>query len=116
MEEEEWLENEWKLSALYAKHFYDFVLKGGLIENSLGLGVDYHFMKKRMKLGVEIFDFDLENTQLRAFLRLNLFDSIYLVGGGNHLLNYKSKASVFFGAGLFFSNDDIKALISRVSF
>lgn len=116
VEEEEWMQNRWKLSALYAKHFHDFVLKGGLIENSLGLGLDYHFLKKRMKMGIEIFDFDLKSTQLRAFLRLNLFDSIYLIGGGNHILNYDNKASVFFGAGLFFTNDDIKTLISKISF
>ena len=41
--------NKTKFTALFAKNFYDFTLKAGLIENSGGFGFDYHFLNKKLK-------------------------------------------------------------------
>jgi phospholipid/cholesterol/gamma-HCH transport system substrate-binding protein len=108
--------NSFKLTALFAKNFWDFTLKGGLIENFGGVGVDYHILGSRnLLLSSEFFNFN--EMQIRAFLRYNFFKGVYVVGGGDNLLSKDGgKASAFIGAGLFITNDDLKMLASKVSF
>lgn len=104
--------NKVKFNALFAKNFYDFTVKGGIIENTGGLGVDYFLHKRDVRLSIEMFDFD--ETVLRAYIRYNLFKGFYFIGGGDHLAD--SWRSGFIGAGLFITNDDLKFLASKVSF
>src|SRR5690606_21235220 len=51
-------ENKIKFTALFAKNFYDFTVKGGLIESAGGIGVDYYMHRRDLRLSVEAFDFD----------------------------------------------------------
>jgi phospholipid/cholesterol/gamma-HCH transport system substrate-binding protein len=107
--------NKLKLTALFAKNFWDLTIKGGLIENSGGVGLDYHLLNRRLRFSVEFFDF--EEAQLRAFARYNFFKGAYVVAGGDNLLgNDDEDASAFIGAGIFITNDDLKMLASKVSF
>lgn len=104
-----------KLSILFAKNFYDFTLKGGIIENSGGFGVDYYWFNRKLRLSAEFFE--LDDMYIRAFLRYNVFKGIYLIGGGDNLLAADDKEySSFIGAGIFITNDDLKLLASKVSF
>jgi phospholipid/cholesterol/gamma-HCH transport system substrate-binding protein len=104
-----------KFSALFAKNFYDFTIKGGLIENSGGVGIDYHLLDQKFRLSAEFFNF--QDLYIRAFVRYNLFKGFYMVAGGDNLARSgDDKASAFFGAGLFITNDDLKTLASKVSF
>lgn len=105
--------NRVKWTALFAKNFYDFTVKGGLFESSGGIGVDYFFMKRDFRLSVEAFDFD--DMIVRAFLRYNIFRGFYLVGGGDNLTDRQLRSG-FVGAGIFITNDDLKFLASRVNF
>lgn len=107
-------ENRLKFTALFAKNFYDFTLKGGIIENSGGLGAEYNLFRRRLKLSVEAFDFSQLN--LRASARYNIFHGIYLMGGGEDLASKTGRASAFFGGGLFLTNDDLKLLLTRMPF
>ena len=104
--------NKVKFNALFAKNFYDFTVKGGLIENTGGIAIDYYLYRRDLKLSVEAFDFD--QAVLRAYVRYNVFKGLYLLGGGDHLGD--SMRSGFIGAGLFITNDDLKFLASKVSF
>ncbi len=107
--------NKLKLTALFAKNFWDLTVKGGIIENSGGVGFDYHLFDKRLRLSAEFFNF--EDLQVRAFARYNFFKGVYMVAGGDNLLGAESeKSSAFIGAGLFITNDDLKLLASKVSF
>lgn len=104
--------DEIKFNALFAKNFYNFTVKGGLMENSGGIGFDYYLLNRDLRFSVEAFDFD--DVVVRAYLRYNLFKGLFLVGGGDHLAdNFKS---AFVGAGLFITNDDIKFLANKVNF
>jgi len=48
---------------------------------------------------------------------LDVLKGIYLIAGGDNIAGADNKeASAFFGAGLFITNDDLKTLVSRVSF
>jgi phospholipid/cholesterol/gamma-HCH transport system substrate-binding protein len=107
--------NKLKITALFAKNFWDFTLKGGLIENSGGVGVDYHLMDRKLRLSAEFYDF--KEAQIRAFARYNFFKGIYLIAGGDNLLgNGDEEASAFFGGGIFITTDDLKLLASKMAF
>jgi phospholipid/cholesterol/gamma-HCH transport system substrate-binding protein len=105
--------NEIKFTILFAKNFYDFTLKGGLIENAGGFGVDYHMLENRLTLSVEAFNF--QSLYLRAFAKYQLFKGIYALAGGDNLANSdQTTANWFVGAGLFITNDDLKTLAGRI--
>ncbi len=104
--------NKVKFNALFAKNFYDFTVKGGLIENSGGVAVDYYLYKRDLRVSLEAFDF--EEMILRAYVRYNVFKGFYFIAGGDHLSD--SWSSGFIGAGLFITNDDLKFLASKVNF
>lgn len=107
--------NKLKLTALFAKNFWDFTVKGGLIENSGGFGVDYHLLGRKLRLSVEFFDF--EDAQLRAFAKYSFFKGVYLVAGGDNLLSAGDEdSSAFIGGGIFITTDDLKLLASKVAF
>lgn len=104
--------NQIKISALFAKNFYDFTLKGGIIENTGGIGADYHLLDRKLKFSMEFFNFSHAN--LRIFARYNFFKGIYATGGVDNVLNTDNQFSTFIGAGLFITNDDLKVLASRL--
>jgi phospholipid/cholesterol/gamma-HCH transport system substrate-binding protein len=107
-------ESRIKLNALFAKNFYDFTVKGGVIENTGGFGLDYYTLRRKLKLTLEAFDFT--HVNLRASARVNLYSGFYLTAGGEDLLSKVDRASGFVGAGLFLTNDDLKLLVSRLPF
>lgn len=107
--------NKLKITAIFAKNFWDLTIKGGIIENSGGLGVDYYFMNRQLRFSAEFFNF--EEMQIRAFVRYNFFKGAYVIAGGDNMLgNDDEEASPFIGAGLFITNDDLKLLASKFSF
>lgn len=107
--------NRVKFTALFAKNFYDFTVKGGLIENSGGVGVDYHLFNRKLQLSAEFFNFS--DLYIRAFARYNFMKGVYVIAGGDNLVESKNDvASGFIGAGIFITNDDLKMLASKVSF
>ncbi|MCB0377038.1 MAG: MCE family protein [Bdellovibrionales bacterium] len=105
-----------RLTALFGKKFYNFTVKGGMIENRGGLGLEYNFYRNRFRLSVDAFDFN--ETNLRGYLRYSFFKGLYVVGGQQYIFTSdgNDNASTFFGAGLFLTNDDIKVLLSRINF
>lgn len=103
-----------KFTILYGKNFFDWTLRGGVIENTGGVGLDYNLLHQKLKASVEAYDF--EKLQLRATLNYKLLYGFYLTGGYNDILNKQDTQSLFLGAGLFLTNDDLKLLLSRSPF
>lgn len=103
-----------KLTLLYAKNFFDFTIRGGLIENTGGVGFDYSFYKKKLVLSLDAFNF--QKVNFRPMIKYNLFHGLYLVGGVNDLLDRQDQRSGYLGAGLFLTNDDLKLLLARSPF
>lgn len=103
-----------KLTALYAKNFWNFTIRGGLIENTGGLGFDYHLLRKKLTLSIDAFDF--QNLNLRTNVQYNLYHGVYLRGGVQDMLDKSEQQSAYLGAGLFITNDDLKLLLSKSSF
>ena len=106
--------NSLKFTAVFAKNFYDFTVKGGMIENSGGFGVDYHMFHNQLTLSTEFFNFT--SVYIRAFAKYQPFKGFYILGGGDNLANSDaSTANWFVGGGIFITNDDLKALAARIS-
>ncbi len=104
-----------RLTALFGKKFYNWTIKGGMMESRGGLGIEYNFYRNRMRFSFDAFDFDTPNV--RAYLRYTFFKGRYVVGGQQYIFaNGNDNASSFIGAGLFLTNDDIKTLLSRINF
>lgn len=104
--------NAIKFTALFAKHFYNLTLKGGLIQSSGGFGVDYHFYREKLSLSAEMFDFGDPN--LRMFATWRPIKGFYLVGGGDSILQREERDfNPFIGGGLTVTNDDINIFAAQ---
>lgn len=103
-----------RFNALFGKNFWNLTLKGGIIENSGGFGVEYALLRKRLKLGVDFYDFS--GLQVRASARYNIWSGFYLTAGGEDLLNKLGRSGLFVGGGLYLTNDDLKLLLTRLPF
>jgi phospholipid/cholesterol/gamma-HCH transport system substrate-binding protein len=110
--EEKRFEDQVTFNVEFAKNFYDWTLRGGIIESSGGFGIDYHGLSKRLKLSVEAFDFT--ELYLRASATYSIFNGIYVSAGGEDLASKNGSASGFVGAGISLTNDDLKLLLSKV--
>ncbi|MEY4615414.1 MAG: hypothetical protein RJB66_374 [Pseudomonadota bacterium] len=103
-----------KLTLLFAKNFYDFTVRGGIIENSGGVGLDYRFFRNRLQFTTEAFQFTQMN--LRTSLTYHVAKGVYVTGGIFDALNKNNGYSNYIGAGLSFTNDDMKFLMTRMPF
>jgi len=108
------------VSAQFGKRYNDFLLRGGLIESTGGLGFDYFALDDNARLSFDIFDFSAkndvrgDNPHAKAMLRYTFLKHIDAYLGYDNFLN--SNADNFFvGAGVRFIDNDIKALLGSSS-
>lgn len=99
-------------SAQLAKKFYDFQIRGGIIESKGGLGLDY----APGPLGIEFSAFDFETDfnekpHLKVLGSLNVTQNFYMLGGMDDPLNPAQKTDYFFGGGFHIVDEEIKSLI-----
>ena len=114
-ERREYFRHRVRFTALFAKNFHNVTLKGGMIESTGGFGMDLHFFRRKLSLITEAYD--LSDFRGRGLLRFNVMNGFYLQAGVDDLFNDQySSANGFFGLGLLLDNDDLKALLSAVSF
>jgi phospholipid/cholesterol/gamma-HCH transport system substrate-binding protein len=99
---------------MFAKNFFDFTVRGGLIENSGGLGFDYHFFRKKLKVSLEAFNFG--NMNLRAAAQFNFYRGVYINAGYNDMMDNNEAASGFLCAGILLTNVDLKLFVSKLPF
>jgi phospholipid/cholesterol/gamma-HCH transport system substrate-binding protein len=116
-----------KISAQFAKRYYFTTLRVGLIESTGGVGADFHFFNDALTLKMDAFNFaapELRYPRLRTTLRLKPLEHLYLVGGVDDFLNAQQRdpttnrllagRDYFFGGGISFTDDDLKAILSAV--
>jgi phospholipid/cholesterol/gamma-HCH transport system substrate-binding protein len=103
-----------KITAFYAKNFFNWTLRGGIFENTGGIGVDYHMLDSKLTASFDAFDFD--KVQLRTALNYKILYGFYLTAGYNDMLNNRDAQSFYAGAGLFLTNDDLKLLLTKSPF
>jgi phospholipid/cholesterol/gamma-HCH transport system substrate-binding protein len=106
------------VNAEIARRFGPLTLRGGLLENTAGLGIDIQPLRW-LSLSGEIFDFRTgETPNLRGALTFYPFfdphsdkpwNWIYLRGGVNKILD--SRRDIFIGGGVRFADREISGLI-----
>ena len=102
-----------KFNFQIAKRYYDLVLRGGIIESTGGIGLDYYLFDDRFKLSLEAFDFNIDReAHLKSAVDFTFFKYLYLTAGFDDFLNDEGDSSFFIGAGLRFEDDDIKYLLT----
>ncbi len=111
--------NKMRVIAEMGKRYYNFVLRGGIMESTFGLGVDYYTMNDRLKLSADLFDFNHtndirdHNAQLKAQITYRFLRHFSIFGGVNEILNARSR-SFYLGGGIEFSNDDLKYFMDKI--
>ncbi len=113
-----------KISAQFAKRYYFTTLRFGLIESTGGVGADLHFLQDALTLKLDAFNFSAEELRyprLRATLRAQAFDHLFVIAGMDDILNAQQRETstnrliagrdFFFGGGIFFTDDDLKAML-----
>lgn len=101
-----------RFSAQLAKKFYDFTLRGGLIESSGGVGVDYN--RGPVGLKFSAFHFQTDEGQaphLKATGTFNVTKNLYLLGGVDDMISKQDERDWFVGAGFMMTDDDVKSLV-----
>jgi phospholipid/cholesterol/gamma-HCH transport system substrate-binding protein len=114
---EEKYENKLTFNLLFGWRFDDLVVRAGLMESTGGAGVDWYLFGNRARLTLEAYDFNRKdaNPHLKAAAFYNLYKEFYLTAGVDDFVE-KDNLSLFAGAGLFFSDDDIKNLLGFASY
>ncbi|MDR2102308.1 MAG: MlaD family protein [Treponema sp.] len=106
------------MDAEIARRFGPFTFRGGLMENTAGIGIDIQPLKW-VSLSGEIFDFRTSATpNLRGTLTLYPFfdpysdkpwNWIYIRGGINHALD--GSRDFFVGGGIRFADREVRGLV-----
>ncbi|MBM18287.1 MAG: hypothetical protein CL947_04440 [Epsilonproteobacteria bacterium] len=109
------------------KIYGNLAVRAGLFEGSFGAGVDYYIPLQEGKFSwvtsLEIFDFKgLQRLEFQKQRRphvkwLNkvfIFNNLYTTMGADDFVS--GNASLFWGFGIRFADDDIKYLISKIGF
>ncbi len=102
-----------KFSAQIAMRFRDFTARGGIIESTGGVGIDYNAFSDRLKLSLDAFDFGQKgNPHLKAGGMLYLNRFFFLTAGYDDFISKVGLQSAYVGVGLQFEDEDLKYLFS----
>ena len=110
---EEWEKNKLLFNVEIAKRYKDIVLRGGLLESTGGVGIDYFAFNDNLKLSFEAFDFDTDrDPHLKVFGEYRLFKHLYLTAGWDDFVSNEGNESPFAGFAIRFEDEDLKYLLT----
>jgi phospholipid/cholesterol/gamma-HCH transport system substrate-binding protein len=120
-------EDRYTLSLQIAKRYGPMTFRAGLIESSGGVGTDVHLLDESLQLSVSMYQFNRvgQNVWPRAkvWVNYNMFQHFFVTTGVDDFLNrwqslntvggrkFNIGTDVFFGVGVFFTDDDLKTLL-----
>ncbi len=104
-------------SLFLGKRFWDLTFRFGFIRSKGGAGLDYHLFKDKLVLSAEVFDFSRpgDRAHMRAYGTIYLYKHLLLTGGADDVLTKNGARNYFFGAGLRFNDEDLKALATTLA-
>ena len=107
--------DELSFSAQIAKRYYDFGVRGGFMESTGGIGLDYYLLDDKLTFSFDAFDFDPDrNPHLKFRADYTPIRHLYLSSGFDDFISDEGQASFFIGAGISFADEDIKTLMSSI--
>lgn len=104
------------VSAQLAKSFYNFTLRGGIIESRGGIGLDYNVGPVGVQFSA--FDFRTDSNQrphLKVSGNLNVTKNLFLVTGVDDFISRNQNPDWFFGGGLRLVDNDLRSLFGVAS-
>ncbi|MGE5189363.1 MAG: MlaD family protein [Gemmatimonadota bacterium] len=114
---EESYKNKLKFTAIVAKRYSNLTIRGGVLESTGGLGLDYGLLKDRLTIGVDAFDFSRKDAKahLKVFGNYDIVKNLYVTGGVDDILNDNKDLRTFFlGFGIKFADEDLKTVLGAV--
>lgn len=114
-----------KFTAQFAKRYYFLTLRFGITESTGGIGADMHFFNEMLAFKLDAFNFSVEELRyprLRATVRFQAFEHLFATVGVDDMLNRQLRDSltnrltsgrdVFVGGGVYFTDDDLKSVLT----
>ena len=104
-------------NAMLGKRYNNILLRGGIIESTGGVGVDYFMDKDKIKLSADVYDFNSENDYRGSNPHIDLkarylyLKHLEFIAGIDNLINSDAR-QFFLGVGVKFRDNDLKTLIS----
>lgn len=108
------------LSAQYGKRFNSLLFRGGLIESSGGLGVDYITNHDNLMFSIQAFDFNAvndvrgSNAHMELSMRYRFLKHVEVYAGWDNFLNDETQ-NVYLGVGIKFIDNNLKYLLGASS-
>lgn len=103
-----------RITAMLGKYFGNLDLAVGLIEDNGGVSAAYWFDdERRYGVKAEIYSPGRKDPMTaRIYGKAHVYSGLYVTGGVDGLRKHQGKIPYFFGAGLFFNDDDLKYLLA----
>ena len=104
------------LTAELGKRYNNLLLRGGLIESTGGVGVDYFMYNDKLRVKTDLYDFNAvndvrgDNAHLRVEARYLTLQHLNFYAGVDNILN-KDSLNLFLGVGIGFKYDDLKTIL-----
>jgi len=105
------------INAEIGKRYDNLLVRGGIIQSTGGVGMDYFLDNDKIKLSAQVYDFNSENdyrgdkphVDIKA--RYLYLKHLEFIAGVDNLINSDAR-SFFLGLGINFNDDDLKTVIS----
>ncbi len=120
-------EEDLTFSLQFAKRFGPVTFRGGMIESSGGVGADLHLLDEALQLSISMYQFTRSDQdafpRTKVWANYNFLRHLYVTTGVDDFLNrwqsgnypggrkFNIGTDVFFGVGLYFTDDDVKTLL-----
>ncbi|OIP32846.1 MAG: hypothetical protein AUK27_12290 [Deltaproteobacteria bacterium CG2_30_66_27] len=114
---EEKYDDKLKISALIARRFSGLTVKGGVIESTGGLGLDYELLKNRLTVGADAWDFSRKDLppHLKLYGSYDIVKNLFVTGGVDDVLaTERDLRTLFLGFGIKFADEDLKTVLGAV--
>jgi phospholipid/cholesterol/gamma-HCH transport system substrate-binding protein len=110
---EEWDRDGILFNAQIGKRYKDLVLRGGLLESTGGVGIDYLTLNDKLKLSFEAFGFGRDRrAHLKAGAEYQLFKHLYLSAGWDDFVSDQDNRSIYGGFAIRFEDEDLKYMLT----
>jgi len=121
-------ERQLKFSAYLAKRYGAISGRFGILENTGGFGLKLHLLNDSLILSGDIFEFAnplKPHPRIKLYADYRFLDHLFITAGADDVANPRvldsetptrvvSGKDFFFGAGFYFTDDDIKLLLSAL--
>lgn len=104
------------VNAQIGYHLGNTTVRAGLFESEGGFGLDHELFRRKLKLSLEAYDFnrDLKPPHLRLEGRYFLTPNVFAFAGWDDP-RWKTRSSVLLGAGITWTDEDLKYLLGTAA-